>query len=662
MKTRHLTAIFALAASMTAALASAQTYSGTITASDYTSGNDAWTPEINYSITYNSDKTLTVDCTLSEFNNNNVQVNFGDGFNTMQTVGGNVLQYTFTSTNTYEKGTEFNDAFFWLPYPKNVSRGNFKYTVGATNSTDSEAPVLKSAEVDEIGKTKATVIVTATDNETAQLTYEYSTVEDFSTVSGTATGNPGEATTFSIKGLQPATAYTYYLRAVDAAGNKSDAEKLTFTTETETVIATFYDIIYPSEYAETATDTSGNKITPKISWQAETTEGYEDIIITAKLGEALPEGAIIKFCAYIQNGIGDISGTMTATGNANEYTIRVSDLLSDGQSLSQDQVFGQLFFRIYPTGEGSFSRTEMVYGYYVGRASDPVYDDTEAPTWNTVPTAQNITDRSADIIVNLTDDSTVVTVKITGDNDFPTTTKSPVAAEGKDQTITVTGLKASTTYNISITAYDAAGNTSAEKTLQFTTTSEKELDVLYTRIYFTSEDWTKHSTSEDSNTFAPNGDILLAVNADNTISATVTVESDGDLIDNSQFILHDVESPFFAQNVANVFTTTTTAMISDRAKQLAFHCNFVLKNGKGNSELKVMYFTPDKGDTSGVKAIESEGAKVIACNGTIRVADGKQFTVYTVAGQKVYAGNEAASLSHGVYVVVVEGKATKVVL
>lgn len=662
MKTRHLTAVFALAASMTAALASAQTYTGTVTSSDYTSGNDAWTPEINYSITYNSDKTLTVDCTLSEFNNNNVQVNFGDGFNTMQTVGGNVLQYTFTSTNTYEKGTEFNDAFFWLPYPNNVSRGNFKYTVGATNSTDSEAPVLKSAEVDEIGKTKATVIVTATDNETAQLTYEYSTVEDFSTVAGTATGNPGEATTFSIKGLQPATAYTYYLRAVDAAGNKSDAEKLTFTTETETVIATFYDIIYPSEYAETATDTSGNKITPKISWQAETTEGYEDIIITAKLGEALPEGAIIKFCAYIQNGIGDISGTMTATGNTNEYTIRVSDLLSDGQSLSQDQVFGQLFFRIYPTGEGSFSRTEMVYGYYVGRASDPVYDDTEAPTWNTVPTAQNITDRSADIIVNLTDDSTVVTVKITGDNDFPTTTKSPVAAEGKDQTITVTGLKASTTYNISITAYDAAGNTSAEKTLQFTTTSEKELDVLYTRIYFTSEDWTKHSTSEDSNTFAPNGDILLAVNADNTISATVTVESDGDLIDNSQFILHDVESPFFAQNVANVFTTTTTAMISDRAKQLAFHCNFVLKNGKGNSELKVMYFTPDKGDTSGVKAIESEGAKVIACNGTIRVADGKQFTVYTVAGQKVYAGNEAASLSHGVYVVVVEGKATKVVL
>ena len=661
MKTRHLTAIFALAASMTAALASAQTYSGTITASDYTSGNDAWTPEINYSITYNSDKTLTVDCTLSEFNDNNVQVNFGDGFNTMQTVGGNVLQYTFTSTNTYEKGTEFNDAFFWLPYPYNVSRGNFKYTVGATNSTDAEAPVLKSVDVEE-GKTKAIITVTATDNETAQLTYEYSTVEDFSTVSGTATGNPGEATTFSIKGLQPATAYTYYLRAVDAAGNKSDAEKLTFTTETETVIATFYDIIYPSEYAETATDTSGNKITPKISWQAETTEGYEDIIITAKLGEALPEGAIIKFCAYIQNGIGDISGTMTATGNTNEYTIRVSDLLSDGQSLSQDQVFGQLFFRIYPTGEGSFSRTEMVYGYYVGRASDPVYDDTEAPTWNTVPTAQNITDRSADIIVNLTDDSTVVTVKITGDNDFPTTTKSPVAAEGKDQTITVTGLKASTTYNISITAYDAAGNTSAEKTLQFTTTSEKELDVLYTRIYFTSEDWTKHSTSEDSNTFAPNGDILLAVNADNTISATVTVESDGDLIDNSQFILHDVESPFFAQNVANVFTTTTTAMISDRAKQLAFHCNFVLKNGKGNSELKVMYFTPDKGDTSGVKAIESEGAKVIACNGTIRVADGKQFTVYTVAGQKVYAGNEAASLSHGVYVVVVEGKATKVVL
>lgn len=421
MKTRKLTAIFALAASMTAALASAQTYSGTITASDYSDGLNDWAPNISYSITYNSDKTLTVDCTLSEYKEGaNVQVNFEDKgtFLMMNMVDGNNLHYALTTTSTYEEGTEFNNAFFYMPYPNKASRANFKYTVGATSSTDTEAPVLKSADVEEVGKTKATVTATATDNETAQLTYEYSTASDFSSVSGSATGNPDEATTFTIKGLQPATDYTYYVRAVDAAGNKSEAKKLTFTTETETIIATFYDIIYPSEYAETATDTSGNKITPKISWQAETTEDYEDIIITAKLGEALPEGATIKFCAYIEDGIGDISGTMTATGKTNEYSIRVSDLLSDGQTLKNLQVFGQLFFRIYPTGEGNFSRTEMVYGYYVGRASAPVTDDTEAPTWNSVPLAQNVTDRSADIIVNLTDDSGIVTVKITGDNDF----------------------------------------------------------------------------------------------------------------------------------------------------------------------------------------------------------------------------------------------------
>lgn len=657
MKTRHLSAIFALAASMTAALASAQTYSGTLTASDYTTGLNEWTPEINYSITYNSDKTLSVECTLSEFNNNNVQVNFEDtgNFLPMNMVDGNNLHYSLTTTSTYEEGTEFNSAFFYMAYPGKASRANFKYTVGSTNTTDTEAPVWSSDPTVTCSSTTAKVTAVATDDSTSALTYELSADSNFpSDATTTATGYSGKETTITLTELTPETAYTYYCRVKDASGNVSEVKTVSFTTSaTPSVVATYYGVFQPSEWEEVASDTK-----PKLNWKAETLDGYDEVVVTATLGEALPDGATLKFCGFIEGGIGEVNGAMTATGNTNEYSINVSDLIGD-KTLAKDQIFGQFFFRIYQS-TGAVSRTKILAAVYkVGASNDPIDEDTTAPNWISNPAAQDVTDRSVVLVFNVNDDSGKALLTITGDNGFATISKQ-IAATGTEQSITVTGLSASTTYNLSFAVADLSGN-ECEKTmtLQFTTDTAQDLDVLYTRFSFKSENWKKNG---DSNTFAPNGDILLAVNADNTVTATVKVESDGDLIDNSQFILHGIDTPSFTQSETNVFTATTTTAIADRTVQLAFHLNFVLKDGKGNSELNVLFFTPSNGSTSGVKTIDAEGVKVIACNGTIRVADGKQFAVYTIAGQQVYAGTEAANLSRGIYIVVVDGKATKVVL
>lgn len=69
-------------------------------------------------------------------------------------------------------------------------------------------------------------------------------------------------------------------------------------------------------------------MTPQINWKAETLEGYNDVIVTAELSEALPDGAALKFCAYIEGDIKQVDNKdMTATGKANEYTIKLSEVL-----------------------------------------------------------------------------------------------------------------------------------------------------------------------------------------------------------------------------------------------------------------------------------------------------------------------------------------------
>ena len=82
----------------------------------------------------------------------------------------------------------------------------------------------------------------------------------------------------------------------------------------------------------------------------------------------------------------------------------------------------------------------------------------------------------------------------------------------------------------------------------------------------------------------------------------------------------------------------------------------------GNSTFAVKNFTPSEGSTYAVAEVEAEAAKVVAANGVIRVEGDKTFAVYTVAGQLAFRGMGEVRLDKGVYVVVVDGKAQKVML
>lgn len=524
---------------------------------------------------------------------------------------------------------------------------------------DTEVPTWVSEPTVVANSTSATISVNAKDNISTILKYEVSKTADFATLEATVSGKANETTEIALKGLSPETDYTYYVRVKDMAGNVGTVKTVTFTTTAQAaVVATYYGVFYTNDWEEKA-KVDGKDVTPQINWKAETLEGYNDVIVTAELSEALPDGAALKFYAFIEGGVGQVyDNDMTATGKANEYTIKLSEVLPEGKTLEKDQIFSQFFFRIYPKGEGAFSRTKILATYKVGASNDPIATDTKAPEWGVDPVAQNVTDKAAEIVVNVTDDSGRAVITLTGDNGFAEL-KKEVKADGSNQTIALNGLTANTTYNLTLAIADAAGNAGESKTVNFTTLETPDREVLYHSFNFTSENWTKYGKT---NTFAPNGRLLLTVNADNTVTVKVTVDEGVEAVEFVEFILHGIDA--FRINVQEdgSFVGSSTKSISNRDASQAFNMNFVLKNGVGNSVFEPLSFTPSEGSTSAVAEVEAEAAKVVAANGVIRVEGDKMFAVYTVAGQLAFRGMGEIRLDKGVYVVVVDGKAQKVML
>ena len=655
-------------ATFAASAASAQTYSGKITSSDWPK-DKGLESDVDYSLTYiESTKKLNFEFTVPCDKKINVAYFFAEhGFgettigNPQSVDGTYTLSGTTVGAFVLEKGAE---TWFTLKLIIDgvgvIETNRIKYNVGEGNTAeDTEAPAWVSDPTAVASSTSATISVNANDNVSKTLTYEVSEAADFATVEATVNGKANEATEIALKGLSPETDYTYYVRVKDMAGNVGDVKTVTFTTTAQAaVVATYYGVFYTNDWEEKA-KVDGKEVAPQINWKAETLEGYNDVIVTAELSEALPDGAALKFCAFIEGGVGPVDNKdMTATGKANEYTIKLSEVLPEGKTLAKDQIFGQFFFRIYPK-EGGVSRTKILAAVYkVGASNDPIATDTKAPEWGVDPVVEKVTDKTAEIVVNVTDDSGSAVITLTGDNGF-TELKKEVKADGSNQTIVLNGLTANTTYNLTLAIADAAGNAGESKTVNFTTLETPDREVLYHSFDFTSDNWKKNG---DSNTFAPNGRLLLTVNADNTVTVKVTVDGGAETVDNAWFYLHGIEEGFKIEAQEDgSFVGTSTKSINDRGALLHFHMNFVLKNG-GNSELAVMNFTPSEGSTSAVAEVETEAAKVVAANGVIRVEGDKAFAVYTVAGQLAFRGMGEVRLDKGVYVVVVDGKAQKVML
>lgn len=657
-------------ATFVASVASAQTYSGKITSSDW-SGDKGLESDVDYSLTYiESTKKLNFEFTVPCDKKINIAYFFAEyGFSETKIEAPQSVDGTYTLSGTtvgafaLGKGDE---TWFTLKLVidgvGDIVTNHIAYKAGEENTAeDTEAPAWVSDPTVAANSTSATISVNANDNVSTTLTYEVSETADFATVEATVNGKANETTEIALKGLSPKTGYTYYVRVKDMAGNVSaEVKTVTFTTTAQAaVVATYYGVFYTNDWEEKAT-VDGKEVVPQINWKAETLEGYNDVIVTAELSEALPDGAALKFCAFIENGVGPVDNKdMTATGKAGEYTIKLSDVLPEGKTLAKDQIFGQFFFRIYPK-EGGVSRTKILAAVYkVGASNDPIATDTKTPEWGVDPVVQNVTDKTAEIVVNVTDDSGSAVITLTGDNGFAEL-KKEVKADGSVQTIVLNGLTANTAYNLTLAIADAAGNAGESRTVNFTTLETPDREPLYLTINFTSEDWTK---AGETNTFAPNGNILLTVNADNTVTFKVTMDQDRTDFAETLMYFHPFPTDMgkgMTRTAEGVYEYTTTGSITDRDALVEFHMYFTFPGG--SSTFKNKTFKPSEGSTSAVAEVEAEAAKVVAANGVIRVEGDKTFAVYTVAGQLAFRGMGEVRLDKGVYVVVVDGKAQKVML
>lgn len=651
-------------ATFAASVASAQTYSGKITSSDWPE-DKGLESDVDYSLTYiESTKKLNFEFTVPCDKKINVAYFFAEhGFGETTIGNPQSVDGTYTLSGTtggafaLEKGAE---TWFTLKLVidgvGDIVTNRIPYKAGEGNTAeDTEAPAWVSDPTAVASSTSATISVNANDNVSKTLTYEVSEAADFATVEATVNGKANGTTEIALKGLSPETEYTYYVRVKDMAGNVSaEVKTVTFTTTAQAaVVATYYGVFYTNDWEEKAT-VGGKEVVPQINWKAETLEGYNDVIVTAELSEALPDGAALKFCAFIDGGVGPVDNKdMTATGKANEYTIKLSEVLPEGKTLAKDQIFGQFFFRIYPK-EGGVSRTKILAAVYkVGASNDPIATDTKAPEWGVDPVVEKVTDKTAEIVVNVTDDSGSAVITLTGDNGF-TELKKEVKADGSNQTIALNGLTANTTYNLTLAIADAAGNAGESKTVNFTTLETPDREVLYLTIPIASEDWNNEA-------YNPNGSMLITVNPDNTLSFKVSLDQDREDFIETNMYVHGVQEPVsLIRTSEGVYECTTTKSISNRDALVHFHMHFRFSDG--SSTFAVKNFTPSEGSTSAVAEVETEAAKVVAANGVIRVEGDKTFAVYTVAGQLAFRGMGEVRLDKGVYVVVVDGKAQKVML
>lgn len=507
---------------------------------------------------------------------------------------------------------------------------------------DTEVPTWVSEPTVVASPTTATISVNAKDNISTILKYEVSKTADFEKLEASVSGKANEATEIALKGLSQKTDYTYYVRVKDMAGNVGDVKTVTFTTTEAPALeeVTYYGIAGGSDKANWIDKVDG--YFPTIEYSA-TTTAYNQMVFKIKLSEigenlTTPE----LWCDQLASRY---VGMTKVEGTTNEFT---ATLFDENEKTRGDQI--KFRFR-FPMASGA-PMTQNIY-MKVGDSNAKPSEDTTVPTWYSDPVAQNVTDKTAEIVVNVTDDSGSAFITLTGDNGF-VEVKKTVKADGTDQTIALNGLTANTDYNLTLAIADAAGNAGESKTVKFTTLEAPDLEPLYLTIPIASKDWNNEA-------YNPNGSMLITVNPDNTLSFKVSLDQDREDFEETNMYVHGVEEPVsLIRTSEGVYECTTTKSISNRDALVHFHMYFRFSDG--SSTFAVKNFTPSEGSTSAVAEVEAEAAKVVAANGVIRVEGDKTFAVYTVAGQLAFRGMGEVRLDKGVYVVVVDGKAQKVML
>jgi len=279
-------------------------------------------------------------------------------------------------------------------------------TTSTASTTDTQAPTVP-ANLSSPGKTSSSVNLawSASSDNVGVTAYD---VLVNGAVRATVSG-----TTANVTGLSASTAYTFSVRAKDAAGNTSAASAgLSVTTS-----------------AGSTTDTQAPTVPANLTSPSKTSTS-----ITLSWGASTDNVGVAGYDIY-RSGIKIASSTTTSFTDSNlnpstpyVYTVRARDAANNSSADSN--------------------------GVNVTTSASGTTADTQAPTAPANLTSPSKTATS----VNLSWGASTDNVGVTGYNIFRNGTQiGTVTGTG----VTVTGLTAGTAYSFSVRARDAAGNTSA---------------------------------------------------------------------------------------------------------------------------------------------------------------------------------------------------------
>jgi chitodextrinase len=607
---------------------------------------------------------------------------------------GATLKATVTGTTYAVTGLTASTAYTFSVKAKDAA-GNISASSNVVNVTtlapvaDTTAPTAPTT-LAASGTTATTTNLSWTASTDNVAVTGYDVYQD-ATLKATVTG-----TTYAVSGLTATTAYTFSVKAKDAAGNISASSNIVNVTTSTTSIT-----YCASLGSSTADEKIGKVVLGTISNTSTGTAGYEDftslstnatkgsantITVTPSwTATAYPEGYAV-FIDYNQNGLFTDAGELVWS-NAAVTTTPVSGSFT----IPSTATSGATRMRVSMKYNGIPTACET---FPYGQVEDYTINivagtpDTTAPSTPAALAASGTTQTTT----NLTWTASTDNVAVTGYDVYQGAT---LKAAVTGTTYAVSGLTASTAYTFSVKAKDAAGNISASSNIINVTTlavvvatyctsqgnsvaDEKIGKVVLGTINNTSTGGTGYT---DFTSISTN----LTLNTANTITITpawtstayaegysvwVDYNQDGDFVDAGEQVWTKAAST--TTPVSGTFTIPATATIGSTRMRVSMKYNAIPTACEAFSYGQVEDYTinivsgakqseTSRNTITDIKLYPNPTSSII---NVTSISENATFKVYNLLGQMIISGKlsngsiNVSNINAGNYVLEITDKET----